>query len=355
MISDLFADREERNRKAILRGIYEDNLFVMGKRKRVARYRRLNPVLKGGAIFVFVIFFILTGRFSSSDPANFIEGHDSLYGSVAPVPHEVSETPSGNEDNVDSSYFNYLLSNSSESLKNLFGFKVKTIVIDPGHGGDDPGAIGTMQTREKDITLDIARRLKKRLSRFKNYQIYMTRETDVTMPLDERIKFANAHNADLYISIHINYVPRKPINLIETYYFGTYTDKDTLKLAEKENEGAQYTLSAFDNILRKIGNTMKFQESRRLAASIQKSLFENISKENNHILDYGIKTAPFIVLLGVNVPSVLTEISCISNREEEKKLTSGLYREEIASYLDEGIVGYLNENPDKGDARYAAR
>jgi N-acetylmuramoyl-L-alanine amidase len=212
-----------------------------------------------------------------------------------------------------------------------------------------------MLTKEKDLTLDVAKRLRDRLSKFRNYQILMTRESDVTVSLNERIDFANNHNADLYISIHVNYVPKKPINIIETYYFGTYTDEETLRLAEKENEGTEYTLSAFRNVIQKIGNTMKFHESKKLATSIQQSLFGNISKRNKDILDHGIKTAPFVVLLGVDVPSVLTEISTLSNEDEESKLNIDSYRAEIASYLEEGIVRYLNNNFKKGETRYAAR
>ncbi|UCG78401.1 MAG: N-acetylmuramoyl-L-alanine amidase [Nitrospirota bacterium] len=343
-----------RRRRAILKGVYEENLVMLGRRPRSSGYRKMGVLMKSSVVLFSMVFFLLIGRFDSSELAN--------VGAVSPeIPPQVTSSFSPqrlmqvSDSGQDLSYYRSLFADSMQPIWNIFGFKVRTIIIDPGHGGDDPGAIGKMGTEEKDITLDIAKRLRDKLTRFKNYQILMTRENDVTVPLNDRIEFANKHNADLYISIHVNYVPRKPINIIETYYFGAYSDEETLKLAEKENEGTEYTLSAYRNVVMKIGDTMKFQESKQLATFIQESLYGNISKSNKEILDYGIKTAPFVVLLGVDVPSVLTEISCLSNESEEMKLNAELYREEIANYLEEGVVKYLNKNFNKGETHYAAR
>jgi N-acetylmuramoyl-L-alanine amidase len=305
-------------------------------------------------VMVSMVIFLIMGRFDVSDLTNVGESNATLAGNGITVNADLKSIPVP-EGSMKLPNFGSMFVDSMEPAWNIFGFKVRTIIIDPGHGGEDSGAIGNMGTMEKDITLDVARRLRDKLSKSKNYQILMTRETDVTVPLNDRIEFANEHQADLYISIHVNYVPRKPINIIETYYFGSYTDSETLKLAQKENKGTEYTLSAYRDIIRKIGNTMKYQESKKLATSIQRSLYGNISKQNKDILDYGIKTAPFVVLLGVDVPSVLTEISCLSNEEEEAKLNFETYREEVATYLEEGIVRYLNKNFDKGEAKYAAR
>jgi N-acetylmuramoyl-L-alanine amidase len=338
----------------MLKGIYEDNLIMIGRKSRNDRYKKMNIIMKSGVVMVFMIIFLMMGRFDSSDLANVGEGNATLTGIGLSANANLKYIPVP-QGSMKLSNFGSMFADSMEPVWNIFGFKVRTIIIDPGHGGEDPGAIGKMGTMEKDITLDVAKRLRDKLSKFKNYQILMTRETDVTVPLNDRIEFANDHHADLYVSIHVNYVPRKPINIIETYYFGSYTDEETLRLAQKENEGTEYTLSAYRDIIRKIGNTMKYQESKKLATSIQRSLYGNISKSNKDILDYGIKTAPFVVLLGVDVPSVLTEISCLSNEEEESKLNFESYREAVATYLEEGVVRYLNNNVDKGEAKYAAR
>ena len=212
-----------------------------------------------------------------------------------------------------------------------------------------------MGTREKDITLDIAKKLRDRLEKNKDYQILMTREEDITLSLEDRIEFANSIKADLYISIHVNYIPSRPINAIETYYFGPHTDRASLKLAEKENMGSQYTLSDFNEIIKKIENTLKTQESILLARSIQNSLYKNIKKQNRSSVNFGTKTAPFIVLLGVDVPSILTEVTCLSNRREEEKLNNEQYREEIAGFLEEGINNYLVKNKVKREVHYAAK
>ena len=133
----------------------------------------------------------------------------------------------------------------------------------------------------------------------------------------DRINFANSHKSDIYISIHVNYIPNKPINTIETYCFGPNKDKRTLLLAERENQGSQLTMSDFKEIIQEIGNTMKSQESSLLALSIQKSLYGNIKKQNKDVENWGVRRAPFIVLLGVDTPSVLTEVTCLSNQQEE--------------------------------------
>lgn len=237
------------------------------------------------------------------------------------------------------------------SLSRLFGLKVKTIMIDPGHGGALSGAIGKMGTREKDVTLDIAKRLRDRLKKHGRFHIIMTRDRDVMIPLKDRIELARANKADLFISIHVNYLPSNPMNIIETYFFGPPSDVKTLRLAEQENEAAQYGLSEFKEIIEKIGNTLKYQESRQLAASIQRNLYLNIKKEDRSVRNYGVKRAPFIVLLGVDVPAVLTEVSCLSNLEEEMKLNTESHRENIAYYLESGILDYLNE----GEAIYEAK
>jgi N-acetylmuramoyl-L-alanine amidase len=127
-------------------------------------------------------------------------------------------------------------------------------------------------------------------------------------------------------------------------------------LAERENQGSQLTMSDFKEIIQEIGNTMKSQESSRLALSIQQSLYGNIKKQNKNVENWGVRRAPFIVLLGVNTPSVLTEVTCLSNQQEEKKLNNENYRREIAQYLEEGIIRYLHINhKNKGEVEHAAK
>ena len=235
-----------------------------------------------------------------------------------------------------------LFSQSSLDVANVFGLDIKTIVIDAGHGGRDPGAIGPFGLQEKDVTLDIAVRLRERLTRREGYRILMTRDDDTSISLKDRVEFSNVQNADLFVSIHINSLPVERVTMVETYYFGPHRDSESLQLAERENRGSGYNLSDFDDVIARIANTVKQRESRQLAASIQRSLYSNMRVRNKAIKNWGIKTAPFVVLLGVEAPSVLAEISAISNKRAEKRLGTDDYRDQIASFLEQGILRYLS-------------
>ncbi|HSB68091.1 MAG TPA: N-acetylmuramoyl-L-alanine amidase, partial [Candidatus Methylomirabilis sp.] len=224
-------------------------------------------------------------------------------------------------------------------IRKVFGLGVKTIMIDPGHGGETAiGAIGKGGTAEKTINLDIARKLRARLERNTDYRILMIREDDRDVPLKNRVNLANAAKADLFISIHVNSLPSRPIDIIETYYFGPTRDKKTLELATEVNEGSDYSYSEYNELIREIANQLKLQESRRLARSIQDALYHNMKKRNADVLDFGVKRAPFVVLLGVEMPAVLVEVACLSNEEEENRLKEGAYRESIAGYIEAGII-----------------
>lgn len=224
----------------------------------------------------------------------------------------------------------------------LFGLNVRTIVVDAGHGGSDPGAVGASGTREKDVTLDVARRLASRLEHGGRYRVVLTRAGDETVSLAQRVEHANAANADLFVSIHVNALPNRQVNAIETYYFDVSEDPEALRLAAIENKDSGMPVGYFRTLVETIGDTVKLQESRALAQHIQTSMINNVRNHNStKVFDSGVKVAPFVVLMGVGVPAVLVEISCISNRDEEMKLRMPEYRERVASFLEEGITRYL--------------
>ena len=264
-------------------------------------------------------------------------------------PGQFPETESGSW-----SDFDMLLRDNDSPLTAVFGLDVKTIVIDPGHGGTDPGAIGARGTMEKDIALDIALRLRDRLRSSGRYRILMTRDADSTLRLNQRVEFANENQADLFVSIHVNAFPDVRVKTIETYYFGAPPDNAAIELAKLENSGSQYGMGDFKTMIKKIAHTMKHQESAALATSIQHSLFHNIHKLEHRMRNFGVKTAPFVVLLGVDAPSVLAEISCITNVDEEMKLNTPAYREKIASFLEKGVQEYLRHKQSQtaGDNSY---
>jgi N-acetylmuramoyl-L-alanine amidase len=239
--------------------------------------------------------------------------------------------------------YNAMLAGLRLPVADLFNLKVNTIVIDPGHGGIDPGATGHQGLKEKDVALDIARRLRDKLAESGQYHVLMTREEDKKVYLKERIAFAKENRADLFISIHVNSLPAggESLNYLETYYFGPHSDKRSLELAQKENRDSAYVMAEFREIIARIGDTLKTQESRELADAIHRRLYSSLKRRNPGFVDAGYKTGPFMVLLGVEVPSVLVEVSCISNKAEETRLSKVEYRDSVAESLQMGIVEYL--------------
>jgi N-acetylmuramoyl-L-alanine amidase len=345
MITFFPKKKEIRCRQDILRGVYEENLRIIGRRgyTAIAKQRHFFPKKTFLIIFITLAALLAHGTYMTQ-PFSHEEELTASPIEKAPPPQARPALPDG----VTPSDYRALMSNATAPLSHIFGLGIKTIMIDPGHGGADCGTIGKSGTKEKDMTLDIARRLKARLEKTGRYTVIMTRDRDVTLPLNRRVEMAKAAQADIFISIHLNYLPSRPINIIETYYFGPSSDAKVLKLAEQENAGSQYGLSEFRELIGKIGETVKLQESRDLATLIQKKLFSNIRRENGIAYDFGVKRAPFVVLLGVDVPAVLAEVSCLSNGAEEIRMNDESHRENIAHYLEAGILDYLN----KGEKTY---
>ncbi|MFQ5571383.1 MAG: N-acetylmuramoyl-L-alanine amidase [Rhodothermales bacterium] len=335
-------------RQAILRGVYEDNLRMTtnaqpppiagGRSRRSLWMARVAMTLAGVLVVLggFQVYQEIQAKQRNTPAA--IPGAN---GNAALTPAERMaqefDTP------LDPGL------NRDVPIANLYGLQVKTIVIDPGHGGIDPGATGPTGLLEKDVTLDVARRLKRRLEQDHGFQILMARKDDRKMYLRERIAFANEHEADLFISIHVNAFPAERINSIETYYFSPQSDAQTSRLAAFENKDSDYSMAEWRDAIEKVGTTMKFQESKQLATSIQKTLYRNMRKVNSTVRDWGVKSGPFMVLLGVEVPAVLAEISVITNKAEEAKLYTPEHREQLAASLAAGVVDYLTPLPDTSE------
>jgi len=356
-------------KNTILRGVYDENLRInsdVPNPATVKRRRQSRPgILVFSLLFLFgalalgsFVSFWSTGETVEPVVVETVDNSDPLPITTVevkvPVPVPVRNYPQQSsfimklpeavpaDFNTDKLLdYSFVLNNDQVRLSSIFGLDVQTIVIDPGHGGKDPGAIGSMGTREKDIVLDIARRLRDRLNSSGKYNVVLTREGDRSLSLAERVELVNLGRTDLFISLHVNALPQQRVNLIETYYYGPPSDEETLRLAEQENRGSGLLTKDFENMIKKIGNTFKEQESASLAAAIQHSLFTNVKKYDKDTADAGTKIAPFVVLLGVDSPSVLVEISCISKKQEELKLNLPAYREEITSFLAEGITRYL--------------
>ena len=227
---------------------------------------------------------------------------------------------------------------SNPSLIQQLGLDVKTIIIDPGHGGKDPGAVNRARL-EKSVVLHISKMLRDLLVE-KGYQVRMTRETDVYIPLESRAKFSTKRQGDLFISIHANASHSARASGIETYYLALASDESARITAARENAGANYSIKALDKLVADILKESKSSESRSLAEFIQEQLVVATGARNR-----GVKHAPFVVLIGTKVPSVLIEIGFLSNSTEGKKLVNKAYQRKIVHAIADGIERYVMNIP----------
>ncbi len=233
------------------------------------------------------------------------------------------------------------------SLSEALGLKIKTVVIDAGHGGHDPGAIGPTGLKEKDVNLRIAKALKEKLDKdggkFGITNVYLTRSTDKFIPLEERTAIAKKQGADLFISIHCNAARSKQAYGIETYILSLTNDKNSLAVAARENASTSISRSEMDKVLKQYLLGAKIEESQRFAGHVQSSVVNNLSSKYPPVKNKGVKKAPFIVLIGADIPSILVESSFISNPREEKRLKSKDYVDRIAGGIFAGVKRFSTE------------
>jgi len=217
------------------------------------------------------------------------------------------------------------------------------VMLDPGHGGKDPGATGPTGLQEKDVVLTIGRMVREKLSRFPEYDIRMTRETDVFIPLEERTAMANQAGAGIFVSLHINASRNRRAEGISTYVLSRATDREALELAARENGVTVQKLSEVKFIIDDLSTYGRKKESLKLAKTVNDAIVRNISTRHGPVHDLGLKQAPFYVLVGARMTAVLVETSFISNRSEEFRLRRREYLETIADSVVEAIR-YYGEN-----------
>jgi N-acetylmuramoyl-L-alanine amidase len=244
------------------------------------------------------------------------------------------------------------MTSGSRTLTRALGLKIGRIVIDPGHGGHDTGTIGPTGLEEKDVVLDVGLKLKKMLERNTGCEVIMTRSDDTFIPLEERTAIANQKAADLFISIHANASRDMSARGIETYYLNFTSNSDALEVAARENATSQQAVHQLQDLIKKIAMTEKIEESEDFARQVQREVYNRVTKVGGAQRDRGTKKAPFVVLIGANMPSVLAEISFLTNPRDERLLRRSDYREKIAYALYEGIGGYLK---NLGEVRTAQR
>lgn len=231
---------------------------------------------------------------------------------------------------------------SGYSMARQLGLGVRTIVIDPGHGGPRPGTIGKSGLQEKTINLDVALALQKLLREKAGLEAILTRESDIDVPLENRTVIANQKRADLFVSIHVNAHRDRHRGGVETFYLNISPDPAVNELAAVENATSTKNIGEMKSIIQKIVQNSKIQESRDLAEKIQRNLVKSLAKDLPGIKSLGVKGGPFWVLIGGEMPSVLVEISHLSNPREEDKLKTRKYRELAAQGIYEGIMEYIH-------------
>lgn len=231
-------------------------------------------------------------------------------------------------------------SNGERSLTRVLGLKLGRVVIDPGHGGHDVGTHGPSGILEKDVVLDVAKRLGALLEERLNTEVIYTRSDDTYVGLEQRTQIANDQKADLFLSIHANSSPYRAVAGVETYYLNFTTSKAALDVAARENAGSQRSLFDLQDVLQKIALKDKIDESREFAARIESSLYGLSSKSNAGAKNRGVKKAPFVVLIGASMPSVLAEIGFLTNSGDEALLKKAEYRQKVAEALYKGIASY---------------
>jgi len=241
----------------------------------------------------------------------------------APSTHEAAPTSAGDR-----------------SLTRALGLKIGRIVIDAGHGGHDTGTIGPNGLMEKDLVLDVALRLGRLLETRLGADVIYTRDDDTFVPLETRTAIANEHQADLFISVHANSSHDPSARGIETYYLNFTTNADALEVAARENAVSEKSVFELQDLVKKITLKDKIEESRELASDVQQSLYSGLAGKHSTLRDRGVKKAPFVVLIGANMPSILAEISFVSNPTDATKLETPEYRQKIADAMYKGIAHY---------------
>ena len=225
----------------------------------------------------------------------------------------------------------------------VLGLKVGRIVLDPGHGGHDTGTVGPQGLREKDLVLDVSQRLGRLIETRMGSEVIFTRSDDTFVPLERRTEIANEAKADLFLSIHANSSPLRSAAGVETYYLNFTTSRSALDLASRENSGSQMTVYELQGLLQQIALKDKVEESREFASRLQTALYTlSVKTTDSRSKDRGVKRAPFVVLIGASMPSVLAEIGFVSNAHDENIMRREEYRERTAEALYKGISSYAS-------------
>jgi N-acetylmuramoyl-L-alanine amidase len=336
------SQRLQRVKRKVLREVVQENVAdlkgTLGRRRRTASRRRLLRDLAIVALPVglFTTYLLasmsgVSGPIGSSGVRGLLPPAESASGPVAPGTAPASWPP------IDG------VTVPADEVRPLsreaFPLPVRKIVLDPGHGGINSGASGPDGLLEKDLTLDISLRLEKLLLE-EGFAVDLTRRGDEAISLEQRADFANRERGDIFVSVHLNWIDIREIRGIETFYLGPTDDPYLTELAASENRGSGYSLADFKQLVEQVYANARQDDSKRLAAEVQRSLYSALRRISPNLRDRGVKRAPFVVLTGTEMPAILAEVSCLSNEDEARLLKLPEYRDYIAEALFQGVHTY---------------
>lgn len=338
-------DQREQLKAEILRSAIEDNVDAIQGRLPAplrASQQRLRQATRWGSRAAIAGAIVLASIGIARQPANVTppmaatpgaarDGAKSDAATTTPAP--ATGSPGRPDETV--------LSRTVDS--GVLALSVRRIVIDAGHGGENLGTSSASGLTEKDVTLDIAERVRQLIAA-RGFEVVMTRTADDTLSLQQRAATANGRRGDIFVSIHLNALAPASAKGIETYYLGPSDGAEHDAIAAAENQHSGYSLSDMRALLEKIYTDARRDQSRRLAAAVQKTLVARLRTVDRSLTDRGVKMAPFVVLGATEMPAILAEVSCLSNREEAERLSTTAYRQTIAEAVVAGIQTFALES-----------
>jgi N-acetylmuramoyl-L-alanine amidase len=340
--------KEKQLRQYLARQAVSDNLATIAgapKKHSPIRYLPVRPVRTFGFLTGFAVALLTVAYLGRPW---LVEAGVGLLGPTIPEIQPGARPMPGYASETDG----LVLKAAPEALdQEVLPLGVERIVIDPGHGGRHSGTIAPGGIMEKDLTLDIGRRLRDLLE-LAAFEVVMTRDEDETIPLDERTNLANEKQGDIFVSIHVNWIEAREIRGVETFFLGPTEDPYLKELAAAENQESGYSLADYRHLLEGIFTERRNDQSLELAESIQGGLLRSLRRTTPSLADRGVKTAPFVVLVGTEMPAILAEVACLSNAEEAILLGQSSYRQEIAQALFLGIRMFadsLQDSQQKGN------
>ncbi len=334
-----------RTKRRILRQAVQENVDIISGRLPARPNRRLELAMRSARLFFFltVPIAIFTTSYVVAKMAGGRETGPLLTASPEAAPRAAAASAAAPES---------LATVSAPHLFDpaVFPVAVRKVVLDPGHGGGNLGTTGPAGLVEKELTLDIARRLR-RLLEDGSFHVVMTREDDSQLSLPRRALIANEKQGDIFVSIHVNWLVTRQVRGVETYFLGPTDDPYLSALAANENQGSGYSLADLRGLIEEVYANARMGESQKLAEEVQQALFRSLHERDPRLQDRGVKTAPFGVLTRTGMPAILAEVACLSNEEEARLLMTAEYRQYIAEALYDGIQAYsdgLNQRSQIG-------